>query len=319
LTLRALPAAVRPPVALAYLLARTTDTIADSDLVPLESRLGALADLRGRILGGSAAPLGFVRLLPSQTSGPERELLQRSGEMLQILQGLPEEDGRRVREVLNTIISGQELDLRRFGPAHASNLAVLETDAELDDYTWRVAGCVGEFWTRTCRARLFPNAPVDEPALLRDAGRFGKGLQLVNILRDIPADLRKGRCYIPRQALTQAGLAPEDLLATANEPRFRALYHSYLDQAASHLRAGWDYTNALPRAQWRLRLACAWPVLLGAATLRKLRVENVLDSARRVKVPRAEFYALIARSILLSPRPSAWDAQFDRELGEFRS
>jgi farnesyl-diphosphate farnesyltransferase len=319
LTLRALPAAVRPPVALAYLLARTTDTIADSDLVPLEFRLGALADLRGRILGASSAPLSFVRLLPSQTSGLERELLRRGEEMLQMLQGLAAEDGRRVREVLNTIISGQELDLRRFGPAHFPDLAALETDAELDDYTWRVAGCVGEFWTRTCRARLFPNAPVDEPALLRDAVRFGKGLQLVNILRDLPADLRKGRCYIPRQALNRAGLAPEDLLAAANEPRFRALYHSYLDQAAAHLRAGWNYTNALPRAQWRLRQACAWPILLGAATLRKLRGENVLDSARHVKVPRSEFYALIARSVILSPRPSAWNAQFDRELGEFRS
>jgi farnesyl-diphosphate farnesyltransferase len=50
LTLRVLPAAVRPQIGLAYLLARTTDTIADTELVPLEQRLDALKRLRERIL-----------------------------------------------------------------------------------------------------------------------------------------------------------------------------------------------------------------------------------------------------------------------------
>jgi farnesyl-diphosphate farnesyltransferase len=310
-----LPGALRPQIALAYLLARTTDTIADTGLVPVQSRLRALAALRDRILGASSAALDFGGLAQCQASPAERALLERCGDALSLLNNLPAEDRQRVRQVLDTITSGQELDLQRFAPANPPKLAALETDADLDDYTWRVAGCVGEFWTRSCRARLFPDAPVDEAVLLRDGVRFGKGLQLVNILRDIPADLRKGRCYIPRQALRQAGLAPEDLLSTANEPRFRALYHAHLDQAASHLRAGWNYTNALPRGQCRLRLACAWPVLLGARTLRELRRENILDPARRVKVPRAVFYAIIARTILLSPFPAAWNAQFDRELG----
>ena len=46
LTLRVLPAAVRPQIGLAYLLARTTDTIADTELVPIEQRLDALKRLR---------------------------------------------------------------------------------------------------------------------------------------------------------------------------------------------------------------------------------------------------------------------------------
>jgi len=318
LTLRTLPRAIRPPIALAYLLARTTDTIADTELVAVQSRLLALAALRDRILGASSAALDFGALAQSQASPAERALLGRCEEALSLLNHLPAEDRQRVRDVLSVITSGQELDLQRFAAATPPKLAALETDAELDDYTWRVAGCVGEFWTRSCRARLFPDAPVDEAVLLRDGVRFGKGLQLVNILRDIPADLRKGRCYIPRQTLGRAGLAPEDLLRPTNEPRFRALYHALLDHAASHLRAGWNYTRALPRGQWRLRLACAWPVLLGVRTLRQLRRENVLDPARRVKVPRAQFYAIIARTILLSPFPSAWNAQFDRELGVHR-
>ena len=314
LTLRILPGAVRPQIGLAYLLARTTDTIADTELVPLEARLQALADLRERIMGAPSPELNLAQLSPSQASEPERLLLERAGETLRILNGLAEEDKRLICEVLNTIISGQVLDLQRFGPPHPPHPRALETEAELDDYTYRVAGCVGEFWTRLCRAHLFPSARVDDAMLLRDGIRFGKGLQLVNILRDLPADLRKGRCYIPRQSLAAAGLAPEDLSSAANEPRFRALYQTCLDRAEGHLQAGWNYTNALPPGQWRLRLACAWPVLIGARTLRKLRVENILDSTRRIKIARPEVRAIIVRSILLSAWPAAWKAQFRREM-----
>jgi farnesyl-diphosphate farnesyltransferase len=114
-------------------------------------------------------------------------------------------------------------------------------------------------------------------------------------------------------------LTPEDLLSAGNEPRFRALYQGYLETAAGHLRAGWNYTNALPRGQVRLRLACAWPVLLGARTLRQLRAGNVLEGTRRIKVPRAEFRAIIARSILLCAWRAGWEAQFEREIGPSKS
>ena len=40
--------------------------------------------------------------------------------------------------------------------ASPEKIVALETPSELDDYTYRVAGCVGEFWTRICRIHLFP-------------------------------------------------------------------------------------------------------------------------------------------------------------------
>src|SRR6266478_1488246 len=106
-----------------------------------------------------------------------------------------------MRLVLDTITGGQELDLRRFATAAETRIVALRTDEELDDYTYRVAGCVGEFWTRLCRAHLFPTAALDEGALIQNGIRFGKGLQLVNVLRDLPADLRQGRCYLPEDRL----------------------------------------------------------------------------------------------------------------------
>ena len=314
LSLRVLPAAMRPQIGLAYLLARTTDTIADTELVSVQGRLEALEALRRRILGETSDALDFGRLAQGCALPAEKSLLERVEEALRLLEQLPEADRRLVREVLRVIMSGQELDLKRFADAKAGAIAALETEAELDDYTYRVAGCVGEFWTRICRLHLFPDARLDEDFLLRNGVRFGKGLQWVNILRDIPRDLRKGRCYLPRQSLAAAGLSPADLLASGNQARFRPYtINGWPGPKPIWPRAGTTPTPC-PRGQFRLRLACAWPILIGVRTLRRLRHENMLDYTRRVKVSRPEIRALIGRSVLLYPWPSAWRGQFGREM-----
>jgi len=271
LTLRVLPRAVRSQIALAYLLARATDTVADTRLVTVEERLAALAALRARILGQSFELPGFSRFVDasekrsigSTPSAAERVLLLRIDEFLSCLSQLSPPDLALVRNVLSTIVSGQELDLRRFSTATPTEIIALENENELDDYTYRVAGCVGEFWTRICRAHIFPEAPLDEKALLENGVRFGKGLQLVNILRDLPADLLVGRCYLPLDRLKSCGLAPVQLLDMNNYERLRPLYCELLATAESHLEAGWLYTNSLPRRALRVRLACAWPILIG--------------------------------------------------------
>jgi farnesyl-diphosphate farnesyltransferase len=307
LTLRVLPGKVRSPIGLAYLLARTTDTIADTELVAPEQRLEALQALRERIQGRREVPLDFGALARQQGSSAERVLLEKCEASLALLRGLPPADARLVREVLDTITSGQELDLRRFADASAHCLVALRTDEELDDYTYRVAGCVGEFWTKVCRAHLFPQAPVNDSFLLANGVRFGKGLQLVNILRDVATDLRHGRCYLPADRLAVCNLKPEDLLQPASEPRLRPLYCAYLDRAEDHLLAGWAYTNALPRGSVRVRLACAWPILIGWETLKRLRAGNALDAAHRIKVSRGQVRQLMLRSVLLYPWPGAWE------------
>jgi len=309
-TLRVLPGTIRPQIGLAYLLARTTDTIADTEIVPVEERLGALNALRERILGSNRKPLDFGELARRQGADAERILVERCEEALAMLEGFNSADQQRIQEVLGTITSGQELDLKRFAGASAEKITALETDAELDDYTYRVAGCVGEFWTKMCRAHVFPGASLDEGTLLANGVRFGKGLQLVNILRDLPRDLRQGRCYVPARELSGAGLTPSDLLEPGNAGKFAALYGRYLALAEGHLAAGWAYTNELPGRCVRVRLACAWPILIGAKTLAKLRTGNVLDPQQRIKISRPAVKGLILRSVLCYPWPPAWRRLF---------
>jgi farnesyl-diphosphate farnesyltransferase len=273
--------------------------MADTELVAPEQRLEALRALRERIQGKSQEPLDFGTLAQQQAARAEAVLLENCESSLALLRSLSAPDAQLVREVLATITSGQELDLRRFAGASAKSLVALGTDAELDDYTYRVAGCVGEFWTKMCRAHLFPRAPLDDASLLANSVRFGKGLQLVNILRDVAVDLRAGRCYLPEERLAGVSLKPRDLLDPSNEQRLRPLYRTYLDLADAHLLAGWAYTNALPRRCVRVRLACAWPILIGRETLSRLRSGSALDPARRIKVPRREVRQIMLRSVLL--------------------
>ena len=310
--MRILPGAIRPQISLAYLLARTTDTIADTELISVERRLDALEKLRARILGTNDARLDFGEVASAQGLPGEKILLERCEDALHLLAQFSNEDQKRIREVLNTIVGGQALDLQRFGHANEKLIVALQTDADLDDYTYRVAGCVGEFWTEMCVDHLFRNREVDQAFLRTNGVRFGKGLQLVNILRDLPRDLRSGRCYIPREPLNAIGLTPSDLLSPSNEPRFRPLYQKYLDLAQDHLAAGWNYTNHLSTGDFRVRLACAWPILIGARTLQKLRVEKILDPAQRVKVCRADVRNMMAKSLFLYPFPSAWKRQFTK-------
>ena len=314
LTLRVLPSAIRRQIGFAYLVARAADTIADTEIVPPNKRVEALQKLRERIQGKNPAPLDLNDLAGKQGDSAEKLLLEKIGSILSDLQSFSPEDQKRIRDVLGIITSGQELDLNRFtrAPSADGSLSIiaLETGAELDDYTYRVAGCVGEFWTKICRAHLFPRGYLDEDEMRVNAVRFGKGLQLINILRDLPADLKRGRCYLSMDKLEKFKLLPSTLLSSANEARFRPLFGEYLDKAEEHLRAGWDYTNMLPFKQFRVRLACAWPILIGIKTIEKLRVASAIELQQGVKVPRPAVRRLMVRSILACPISPAWKNLF---------
>ena len=100
---------------------------------------------------------------------------------------------------LEKINRGQSLDVQRFG--QKNGVRALSTENELDEYTYLVAGCVGEFWTGPV---LSTPAEICRPVDRGDAGlwcAYGKGLQLINILRDAGSDFRNGRCYFPKGEL----------------------------------------------------------------------------------------------------------------------
>ncbi|HEX3175154.1 MAG TPA: phytoene/squalene synthase family protein [Methylomirabilota bacterium] len=314
LSLAILPRTLREPVGLAYLLARATDTVADTRLLPRVERLGHLHTLRAAYSGAPADVAAVGRACaPLQSLEAERELLTRVAEALARVDRLPADDRAAVRGVLSTITDGQVFDLERFPGEDAGTLAALDTLAELDRYTYLVAGCVGEFWTAIHLAHRRRLAGWDGAAMSASGARFGKALQLTNVLRDVPADLRHGRCYLPARELTPLGLVPRDLLDPAATPRARPLLERLLRVALGHYDEAWRYTLAIPRAEWRMRLACAWPLLIGFATLAAVAESpDPLAATRPIRISRRAVRRILARSSVAVWSNSALRSEAER-------
>jgi farnesyl-diphosphate farnesyltransferase len=193
----------------------------------------------------------------------ERSLLARREEIEGWLAASP--DRSDIATVWSTIREGQRFDQDRFSIPGASPLS----DKELNRYTYLVAGCVGEFWTGLC-AKKMPGFASRNIAEMTALGiRFGKGLQLVNILRDRKADSDKGRTYVPTER-----------------------FNEVVADARTHLQAAREYVRAL--RNYRLRVACALPLFLANETLDRIERN---PSASRVKVPRRRVWVLLLRAL----------------------
>jgi farnesyl-diphosphate farnesyltransferase len=292
ISIRLLPKALREPVALGYLLARTSDTIADVSAVDVEKRIDLL-DRFARAIAGKEQAVGNdiaqLRGSPGMTAG-ENALLGSVDEVLQSLQNLLPEDQRDLRELLAVITLGQRQDLTRW----RGGLAALANADELREYTYRVAGCVGEFWTRVCFRKVQSFTARLEADMLELGRKYGRGLQLVNILRDAGSDLRAGRCYFPEGELRDVGLAPADLL---NAPAdFLPIYQRWIAEARAGIDAGLEYSIAINPP--RVRVATVLPAMIGVRTLSLIEESGLEALSTRVKVPRGEVRGMIASTTI---------------------
>ncbi len=292
LSIRLLPRRLRDPVALAYLLARATDAIADTVEVPAKIRAEELRNLANAIQGKADVVAELCNSFASlQKNEAECALIESLPTCLDWLDKIDNDDRTDVRSVLAKINRGQALDVERF--ADASRIRALQTAADLDEYTYLVAGCVGEFWTRICFRHLKNSADRSETEMIELAVRYGKGLQLINILRDAGADLRAGRCYLPNEELALLGLEPEGILRESE--KFMSIFRRWLAQAQSGIDAGIEYSCAI--RNWRARFATALPALIGARTLALLRESGESALEKKVKVERREIRAIISSVI----------------------
>jgi phytoene synthase len=146
--------------------------------------------------------------------------------------------------------------VRRFGLPRAAFEALIEgvemdvaprryaTFEELYEYCIRVASAVGLICLEIFGYR--------NPASRKYATELGVALQLTNILRDVPEDLKRGRVYIPQSDMRQFGCSEEDLRRETAEagqgvksPNVKALLrhqgeraHDYFRRAAATLPPG---------------------------------------------------------------------------------
>jgi farnesyl-diphosphate farnesyltransferase len=308
LSIRLLPGRLRAPVGLAYLMARAADTVADTTALAADRRLAMLERLEaafaiGRLDAGLAADLPEFAAAAAQPQ--ESALLRRLPQCFGPWAALDEADRADVQAVLARIVRGQALDLQRF-PGPAAPQAVPDA-AALNEYAYLVAGCVGEFWTDLCQRHIDGYARLPHQQMRALGRSFGIGLQLVNIVRDAGEDLAAGRCYFPADELAAAGLEPGTI--TAQPGRFLPLWQHWQDGAMRHLRDGMEYAIAVnPR---RVRAGVALPALIGQRTLLRLRAAGPQALGLRVKVPRREVHALLARLAFTWASRRALQAEWD--------
>ncbi len=298
LSVQALPGSMRPAFGIAYLLCRYADTIADTSILPAQRRLYWIerfphllqeqnlqeaAQLASEICGGSENPY-------------EKELIKNLPPCLQVLNQVPAEQLPIIMDVVQAVCDGMKIDLTTFPEEHSAQLRSLQTPADLQHYCRLMGGKPGLFWSRLICATAKIKMP--EADFYELGQHIGDALQIVNILRDLPKDLRIGRCYFPQQDLTEAGLTAADLLAPENSARFEPVKRKWILWGVNNLKSAVRYFAQLPKTQPGGRAAVAWPVLWTADTLLKVwQTPDLLNPQKRVKIPRSVIYS----TMLLTP------------------
>jgi farnesyl-diphosphate farnesyltransferase len=234
-------------------------------------------------------------------------------ECFQLYTELSDIDQRLIRELVATLTQGMEMDLTQFPTADGEAPRALPDADALDRYTYYVAGVVGAFWT-TMHAVHVPRLQRLDLDRMRELGiRFGKGLQLTNILKDLGPDLRLGRCYLPETHLQAHQLDVLDLRQPGAQERLQPILHHLIRDTLEHLDHAHEYICQLPMRPVRLRLSCMWPLLFALQTLEVICTSTtLLEPDAKVKISRQAVYRTILHSLwcLLSRR--RFERYYDR-------
>ena len=283
LTIRLLPRLMREPISLGYLLARASDTIADTEQVPAELREFCLGKfkpaLTDKAIRAELVELISTSFVEYQTNEKEQLLLERLDDVFHWYDSVRGWAWDAIAVVLDHICRGQMNDIRHFAINHHPHL---ESAKDLETYCFQVAGSVGEFWSEVGYQSNHRFSRLERSELDEMGGDYGIGLQLVNILRDLPEDFHNGRCYLP---VANAENKEEIMLAAAE---WRA-------KAREYVESGFTYARSL--RQKRAKVATVLPAMIALETLDLLDKADWDDLESGVKVTRKTVKSCLWRAI----------------------
>jgi len=196
--MKVLPRDRRAAMYAVYAFCRLVDDVADEP-APMAEKLAGLAAWRARVHA----------LFRGEADDPVTRVLLPAIRAY----GLRQED-------FLAVIDGMQMD---------TDAIVAPDLATLDLYCDRVAAAVGRL-----SVRAFGDASADADQV---AWHLGRALQLTNILRDVAEDAGRGRLYLPREWLEEAGVPPEPGLALRHTAlpalcaRMAAQAHRHFTQA----------------------------------------------------------------------------------------
>lgn len=170
------------------------------------------------------------------------------------------------RAPFEALIDGVAMDL-----AHAR----YPTFDALAEYCRRVASTVGLICIEIFGYR--------DPAARAYAVNLGMALQLTNIIRDVAADLRRGRMYLPAEDLARFGVTERDLEAGTVTPAVRDLLRFECERARQYYRRA---AADLPRRDARSLVAAEIMAGIYFEILRRIERAGYDVFSRHIRVPR---------------------------------
>ncbi len=317
LSARLLPPAARDAFAVAYLLCRYADSIADTALLPPTRRLHWVQRFAQMITHPQAQEqMQLVQEISGASENKyEEQLLKNLPLCLHAFEKLLPWQKQITLEVVHAVCEGMEMDLQIFPPETAGEIKALPSAAELEKYCRLMGGAPGVFWSKLISYTV--PVKVKEADFWAWGQSIGDALQIVNILRDLPRDLRISRCYFPEEELKENGLTVSDLLLPENSPRFEHIKQHWINWGRQKLQQAKPFYAALPKTQMTHRAAVAWPALWAADTLNKIAAEpNLLDPARRVKIPRTRIYGTMCLTPCILLSNTLFSAWLQNKLGK---
>ncbi len=297
LNIRLLAGSMRDAVGTAYLLCRAADALEDSWPGSGDEIRTRFERFRSALAGDPGAAEALAREAAALDDAREDlELVRRLPAVWRVFRSLDPGDRAPIAEAVDVMARGMSRYAAR--AAGAPDRAYVEDEAELDDYCWVVAGCVGVMLTKLQSRREPAAAPGDAERRLALAPAVGRALQLTNILLDWPQDVRRGRCYVPGRWLAEAGLAPAALVGRP-DPRVAELSVRLEARARAALALVPDYLALVPARARRYRLFVLMPALWALRSLERARRDPEFPwGERRPKLARAELWRAGAAALL---------------------
>ncbi|MCF6249642.1 MAG: phytoene/squalene synthase family protein [Methylococcaceae bacterium] len=284
LTIPQLPDQLYPAVANAYLLCRIVDTIEDEVSLTVEQKkhfCSAFIDIVKTGNNAAAFAEELAPLLSDQTILAEHSLIHLTPRVIEITHSFDSEQIDALSCCVETMAKGmpifQALDL------HAG----VKTMADMDDYCYYVAGCVGEMLAKLfCHYSADINTHKDE--LLKLSISFGQGLQMTNILKDIWDDAKRDVCWLPQDIFIETCFDLNNLTPDTNDDNFRLGLEHLISIADQHLQNALQYTQLIPANETGLRNFCLWAIGMAVLTLKNIKNNLGFNDSDQVKITRKD-------------------------------
>lgn len=290
-TIRMLPRPLNLPVTVAYLLCRIADTVEDEHALNKEQKRQYLLEFSQIFTGDSQTSrlkfLAHIKGVPDHNR--DVFLMKNLGRVMNVFDSFSLD----VQKLIGTWVVEMTMGMIKFAQEKGKRkFQFLKSMKDLDEYTYYVAGTVGHLLTSLFAHFSSKITPVVRQRLDKFSESFGKGLQLVNIIRDMNTDLKRGQSYIPDEILSKYRLTRKSIFEQKNYAQAEELFNEMIHIAIEHLDKALAYVVTLPKEEARIRLFCLLPLfwamqtlrLLQANTIALLRIESVKISRRTIRI-----------------------------------